>query len=103
LRIAKERVAITGQRGRPDVRRLGNPLGSAALAGRGNREAVAAIAERSQASANRLAGIVSMLRAEGVTSVRATCQALNDRGVLSPTGGVWHPTAVARLFKRLGR
>ncbi|SIO51638.1 Resolvase, N terminal domain [Bradyrhizobium erythrophlei] len=43
LAAAKKRIARTGQRGRPDIKRLGNPNGARALKGKqiGNAEAVA--------------------------------------------------------------
>jgi hypothetical protein len=44
---------------------------------------------------------VSMYTALGVTSVRAVAAELNERGVLTPRGGEWHPTSAARLLLRL--
>jgi hypothetical protein len=48
LQDARKRVAQTGQRGKPRIKRLGNPNGAAALrrAGKGN---IAAIATRGNA------------------------------------------------------
>jgi hypothetical protein len=45
--------------------------------------------------------IVDDLRAQGITSVRTIAAALNDRGILTPRGGAWHPTTAARLLTRL--
>lgn len=41
-------------------------------------------------------------RAQGTTSIRAIPAELNARGILTPRGGAWHPTSVARLLSRLG-
>src|SRR3954465_14724668 len=37
----------------------------------------------------------------GVASVRAIAAELNARGILTPGGGLWHATSVARLLERL--
>lgn len=47
-----------------------------------------------------LAPVVRELRAQGL-GVRALAAELNRRAVLTPAGGVWHPTSAARLIKRL--
>ena len=51
--------------------------------------------------AANLKAIVDDIRALGVTSVRAVAAELNERGVLTPRGGEWHPTSAARLLLRL--
>jgi DNA invertase Pin-like site-specific DNA recombinase len=55
LRVARERIATTGQRSHPDVKRLGNPNGARALKGKqvGNKEALAMIKKRAPKSAHR--------------------------------------------------
>jgi len=45
--------------------------------------------------------IVDDLRSQGFTSVRAISTQLNERGILTPRGGAWHPTSAARLLSRL--
>jgi hypothetical protein len=35
--------------------------------------------------------IVDDLRSQGFTSVRAIAAELNERGILTPRGGAWHP------------
>jgi hypothetical protein len=47
------------------------------------------------------AAIVDDLRSQGFTSVRAIAAQLNERGLLTPRGGAWHPTSAARLLSRL--
>jgi Recombinase len=44
---------------------------------------------------------VDDLRSQGFTSVRTIAAQLNERGVLTPRGGAWHPTSAARLLSRL--
>ncbi len=83
--------------------KLGNPNGARALKGKqtGNAEAVTKIKEKAAQRAMGLQGIVEGIRASGITSVRAIAEELNRQGVLSPRGGAWHPTAVARLLSRI--
>jgi Recombinase len=40
---------------------------------------------------------------QGFTSVRTIAAQLNERGILTPRGGAWHPTSAARLLSRLKR
>jgi len=54
-----------------------------------------------QASQSNLRVIVDDLRFQGFTSVRTIAAQLNERGILTPRGGAWHPTSAARLFSRL--
>ena len=83
--------------------RLGNPNGARALRGKqvGNAQAVAAVKANAQHRAANLKAIVDDLRTQGITSVRAIAAELNERGVLTPRGGEWHPTSAARLLSRL--
>jgi DNA invertase Pin-like site-specific DNA recombinase len=101
LQVARERVAHTGQRQHPAVKRLGNPNGAQVLKGRGNAEAVAAMKAKADVTAQRLLGIFRSLQAQGITTVRSMARALNERGVLSPNGQSWHPTTVVRVRRRL--
>jgi DNA invertase Pin-like site-specific DNA recombinase len=104
LTVARERIATTGQRGHPDVKRLGNPNGARALRNKqvGNHEAVAVIKARAQQRAQNLRGIVADMKGVGITSIRAIAEELNRRTILTPRGGrQWHPTAVVRLLNRL--
>jgi hypothetical protein len=60
---------------------------------------------RSKANAEHRAAtlriIVDDLRSQGITSVRAVAAELNERGILTPRGGAWHPTSAGRLLSRL--
>jgi DNA invertase Pin-like site-specific DNA recombinase len=103
LRVARERIATTGQRGHPDVKRLGNPNGARALKGKqvGNKEALAMIKARAQERAQNLRAIVADVRSSGITSVRAIADELNRRAILTPRGGQWHATSIVRLLERI--
>jgi hypothetical protein len=103
LKVARERIALTGQRNHPHVKRLGNPNGARALRGKqvGNKQAVTTIKAKAQERAENLRAIVADLRSAGVTSVRAMAQELNARAILTPRGGRWHATSVVRLMERL--
>jgi len=83
--------------------KLGNPNGARALRGRqiGNKQAVAAVKANAGHRAENLRVIVDELRSQGVTTVRALAVELNERGILTPRGGAWHPTSVGRLLTRL--
>jgi DNA invertase Pin-like site-specific DNA recombinase len=83
--------------------KLGNPNGARALKGKqiGNRQAVAAVKANAERRAANLKGIIGDLRALGATSIRAIAAELNAKGILTPRGGAWHPTSVARLLSRL--
>jgi DNA invertase Pin-like site-specific DNA recombinase len=83
---------------------LGNPNGAEALrrAGRGNAAAVQALKAGANGHAANLAPIIAHLKAEGFTSLRELAGALNDRRMLAPRGGRWHPTSVRNLLARIG-
>ena len=84
--------------------RLGNPNGAAALkrADKGNAAGVAAIRVAADSHAKNLQPVVNTLAAEGVTSLGAVAEALNERGMLTPRGGRWHKSSVRNLLDRLG-
>ena len=83
--------------------KLGNPNGARALRGKqtGNAQAVAAVKANAERRAGNLIAIVNDIRSQGFTSVRAIAAELNERGILTPRGGAWHPTSTARLLSRL--
>jgi DNA invertase Pin-like site-specific DNA recombinase len=83
--------------------KLGNPNGARALRGKhlGNKQAVAAVRANALHRAANLNGIVDDLCTQGFTSVRTIAAQLNERGILTPRGGSWHPTSAARLLSRL--
>lgn len=96
LQEARKRLAKVGKR-------LGNPNGAAALlkAGKGNTAALSAIKVKADNHAANLRPVVESLQAEGIASLGGIAQALNDRGMLTPRGGVWHKTSVSNLLARM--
>jgi DNA invertase Pin-like site-specific DNA recombinase len=100
LAIAKSRIALTGQRGHPQVKRLGNPHGAKHLQRSSNKEAVATIKARADDTAFRVKRAISLIDGSTSMSNHELAEALNDRGVLSPRGGRWHGTTVSRLLNR---
>jgi hypothetical protein len=99
----RKRIARTGQRGRPDVKRLGSPNRARALKGKqvGNAKAVAKLKATAAQRAADLRAIVHDIRRSGITSVRGIADELHARGIKAPRGDTWHPTAVSRLLNRL--
>jgi hypothetical protein len=83
--------------------KLGNPNGARALKGKqvGNKQAVAAVKTNAEHRAANLKGLIDDLRSQGIKSVRTMATELNARSILTPRGGAWHPTSVARLLARL--
>ena len=83
--------------------RLGNPNGAAPLrrAQKGNGAALEAIRAGADRHAENLRAVLAELSAQGVQSLGAVAQALNDRGILTPRGGRWHKSSVRNLAQRL--
>ena len=67
----------------------------------GNKRTVAGVKANAAHRAANLWSIVDDLRSQGITSVRAIATQLNERGIVIPRGGTWHPTSAARLPSRL--
>jgi DNA invertase Pin-like site-specific DNA recombinase len=108
--VAELEVGLIGQRTKEALAaakargvRLGNPNGARALKGKqtGNANAVARIKEKAAQRAIGLQAIIAGIRCSGIASVRTIADELNRQGINRPRGGVWHPTAVARLLNRL--
>jgi len=104
LKVARKRIAETGQRGHRRVKRLGNPNGADALrrAGRGNRAAIAKVSLNADQRAKDLKSVVADIRESGAVTLKAMARALNDREMVTPRGGRWHASSVANLLKRIG-
>ena len=84
---AAKRVAVTGQKKHPEIKRLGCPAGAAHLRKFGNGLAIDAIKAKAQERATGLAATIRDLKAEGIASANATAAALNERGYATPRGG----------------
>jgi DNA invertase Pin-like site-specific DNA recombinase len=106
LQAAKARGTWTKPDGKPykSGNRLGNPNGAAALrrAGKGNRDAVAALKADADEYAKKLAETVDAIRSTGAVTLGAIADALNERHIQTRRGGKWHPTSVKNLLARLG-
>lgn len=99
LAVARHKVKLNGQHKHPSVKRLGNPHGASALKHKGNAQAISAVQASAHETRQRLSPILSELKQQGTTSVRSIANALNERGVISPRGGQWYATSIARLLK----
>lgn len=97
----KEALAAAKARGV----KLGNPNGAEALrkAAKGNTASVHAIQTKADRHAQDLAPVVDSLRSEGITSLGALANNLNDKGMLTPRGGRWHKSSVRNLLQRIER
>ncbi|MET3332482.1 MULTISPECIES: recombinase family protein [Bradyrhizobium] len=101
LAVARDRVAKVGQRGHPEIRRLGNPKGAVHLMKYGNQAAVAALKSKADETALRLRDSLQAVMDAGARSARSIAAGLNDRGVLTPRGALWDSKAVIKLRRRL--
>lgn len=102
MKVARKRIAATGQRDRR-VKSLGNPIGAAALrrAKKGNVAAVATVQHHAKQRALDLAPVVAAIRADGAVTLEAIAKELNGREMVTPRGGRWHPSSVANLLWRI--
>jgi DNA invertase Pin-like site-specific DNA recombinase len=83
--------------------RLGNPNGAAALrrAGKGNRAATVQVRASADQRAHDLARVVQDIRKSGAMTLSAIAAELNNREMMTPRGGRWHPSSVSNLLRRL--
>jgi len=77
--------------------KLGNPRAAEAskLGVDANRAAADSFAERAMAHVRRIQN-------RGITSHAGIATALNEDNIPSPRGGIWYPTSVGNLLKRVG-
>jgi len=83
--------------------KLGNPNGAAALrrAGKGNRDAVAALKTGADEYARKLRSTLEDIRGTGAVSLEAIAKELNARHIQTRRGGQWHSSSVKNLLARL--
>jgi len=65
-----------------------------------NAKAVEAIKANAQRRAADVLSVIEDIKASGSTSARQIAKALNERGILTPRGGHWHPASVQRVISR---
>ena len=81
--------------------KLGNPKGAADIAGRYQKEAVAAVKAGADERAKGLASTIAGIRAAGVTSANAIAAELNRQEIATPRGGKWSARSVLNVLARL--
>lgn len=101
LVAAKNRVAVTGQKGHPDVKRLGNPNGARCMRGLGAAPGVAALKAGADDRAQSLRSTIESLKESGVTSANGIAKALNEGEIITPRGGRWTARSVLNVMARL--
>ena len=95
----KAAMAAAKERGQT----FGNPRGAEYLrrAGQGNHAAVSTIKNRANARAADLSDVLEHVTAQGHMTLQAQADELNRRGIRTARGGLWHPSRVSNLRKRL--
>lgn len=85
--------------------KLGNPNGAAAIrrAGKGTAAALEAVRRNVAGRAAEYEETIADVRASGATSLAAMAKELNNRGIITPRGGIWYPSSVRNLMIRLAR
>ena len=103
LQVARARVELHGQRSNQNIKRLGNPNGTAALrlANKGNAAALACVRDRADQRANDLKPVVAHIISSGSTTLAEIASELNRREMMTPRGGKWHPSSVSNLLRRI--
>lgn len=99
-----EMISVRTKAALAEAKRRGVRLGNPRLAEvRGSPEAASrARAAQAAQRASAYRGLIFEAQQEGRNTLQAVADFLNSRGVRSPSGhGVWHPSAVSRLLRRL--
>jgi DNA invertase Pin-like site-specific DNA recombinase len=81
--------------------KLGNPNGAAAIAGRWQKEAGAALKAGADERAKGLASTIDSIRAGGTTSANAIAAELNRQEIATARGGKWSARSVLNVLARL--
>ena len=113
LKVAKEKVAITGQissqNKHPEIKRLGNPYGARALMRNpasqkiGQPRATQAGKDKADTHALRLAPVFAELENEGFLSANAKATELNRRATPTARGRTWAARTVIDALARIKR
>ena len=83
------------------MKRLGNPNGSAAMAGLGNAASVKARVEKATSDALMMRRALGDAYAAGAQSAQGIARMFNRLGYRTPRGCAWTAKAVIRLTDRL--
>jgi DNA invertase Pin-like site-specific DNA recombinase len=97
-------LALRAAKARNPILKLGNPMGAKAFGlsvKEGSRKGGISTRAKALAYAADLRREIDGLREDGVISVGAIANALNNRNIVTSTKGRWHPTSVARVLARL--
>jgi DNA invertase Pin-like site-specific DNA recombinase len=84
---------------------LGNPNGAAALlkAAKGSTALISVSKTKADLHAANLQPVIDSLKWEGIISLSGIAKAFNERGMLTPRGGIWHKTSVLNMLARISR
>ena len=93
-------VHVSARTGRI-VQSLGNPKREQALGERAGDLTLARAAKalRLRERATDISAVVQAIKAAGHSSLYAVAAELNQRGVMGPRGGSWHPSTVRQFFR----
>lgn len=102
-RAISARTVAALQAAKARGQRLGNPNGAEALrrAGKGNAASHVARKAKADAFAVDLVDVLADVEQSGHTTLAAIASELNQRGIKTARGGVWHPATVANVRARL--
>lgn len=95
----RTRAALAAAKAR-GVKLGGKRKNSRAIHRAGVPKSVAVRKAKAADFASNLAPVIASVRKEGATTMRAIADALNERGVPTPRGGVWGPSQVQRMLQR---
>jgi DNA invertase Pin-like site-specific DNA recombinase len=98
---AAKRVAVTGQKKHPEIKRLGCPIGATHLRKFGNGLAVDVIKANAKQRAAGLAATIEAIRAEGIVSANGIAAALDARHIATARGGKWTARSVLNVLARV--
>jgi len=100
LAVARRRVALTGQKNHPEIKRLGCPNGASHLRRYGNKAAIKGAVSAADTRAKRLKEVIAQIKSEGVDSNEAVARELASRQFATPRGGEWRGRDVASIMGR---
>ena len=102
-KLASERTKAALAAAKARGVKLGNPNGTAPIrrAGKGTTAALEAVRRNAAGRSQEYAETIADVRASGAASLPAIAKELNERGIVTPRGGRWHPSSVSNLLARI--